>query len=88
MVGGGIGGGWGKANFFVFKSHNNIVYSLVIEVYTCKRNLCRTSLMGLGLEFQIHLMQDEFCYFVKKSFFEKLAALCGIFLIKKGFALK
>ena len=32
--------------FFVFKSlENNMVYSLAIGIYICKRNLCRTKFL-------------------------------------------
>ena len=40
----GCGCGWGT--FFVFKSlDNNMIYSSCIDIYLCKRNLCRTKVL-------------------------------------------
>merc|ERR1711955_65188 len=67
------------ADFFVFKSlDHNMVYSSDIDIYLCKRNLCRTKVLGV-LKFgevgdrtnknQNPPMYETFLFFVQNFIF-------------------
>ena len=75
-------GGW--QTFFVFKSlDNNMVCSLGIGIYICKRNKCRTKFMAFkfcrvgswGTLISNSQYVGRFLFFPKTSIFRRLGAL-------------
>ena len=40
-----VNGGWGPTFWFFKSLDNNMVYSLGIDIYMCKRNPCRTKVL-------------------------------------------